>query len=520
MSAKQDTTTEDGNEEYRSLNVSRRGLMRRGAAAGTAVTVAGAGAHHTGVEPIEEAEAVAPLVAYGAAAAAGAAIGFLAGRVSDDVFSDGESVKEEDVLASTAEKTWGEIRARAKEISATEETVMTTLENQVASSKTVAYSEAKKRAVELMNNDATKANTKTAAVEEVDKHYSNIQLNLAEHASLQNLKAKRMMETADAEIVPNIDDVSAVKDLFSFSVGSDSAGVDLDYHGLKEVSTVVADTFNQDSFANTLLGYPASTKISSTDDHPEILVKPLPSNSGQSIAVFDSKRHADLFDTIESQHSAVVADVENLIDNIYSEYTSGDIDDSDLIGGTDLIADAPDDSLGGSSADLAALGIDGALDNQMIIELKDAGTRVKGTLFNDADLTLETGTVYDPSNLSGNIWLAYEDSDGDSGTLQLQQKFEVIEAKNLNGEDVEQIGFEETNPSDQTDQNIDELRNELKQLKEINEKLRKQQEEDIAELADSGGGGGFFGGGFDMPAWLPALGVGGVVVWYLSNQGD
>lgn len=502
------TDQPDDPEESYQFNISRRRLLQgTGAAAGTAV---GVGAMNT--YAVEEADALAPLIAIGAGAIAGAAITYVAGEVIDYV--TGPDVGEGAYSELTAEELHTQIRADGIEMKATDNTVATTIENQLNNAQNIAYSNAKKEAILQFELGNTEQDAIDAAKQAVTSHYVTIQSNVVEHFGLQNAKINRMFDALnnDATLSPS--------NVFTFT--GDGGGNRGTYFWGDDVNKKTANIGLLDSstysigylhnegtydYGNSEFGQNRidNPRIQDNDtySYSNLVVKPV--DGGSKEMVQDAWRWNDIWESIKTQDSTVKSEIETFVTNVKPEYDAGNIDTTDLVSAADISQDAADnEGFAYAAADLANLGIAGS-NQAMRIELHGAGLTVTGTLYlPNADTTLNVGERYNASDFTL-IYLAYEytadqiegaESDG-SDFIELEQEFTVLEAKNIDGSSTDTLTFSETNQQT-TVTDAATVNDQLDQLAAT--RLRIQEQQKAAAFGDDGGGGddalGFsFGGG-------------------------
>lgn len=456
-----------------SRRIGRRNYMRAMVGGATAV-----GAGSVGVTlGSSDARAVLPAIGVGAAVATGAAAGYFMREVQDYV-TGVDSSKTYDQLS--ASELHADIREDGLAMKAANDTVLTTFENLLVNSKNAALSNAKYAAVEQMNLGNTESEVTTKAHKEVDKFFVKHQKNLANHASTQ------------VAVYGNWQ--SAINNITNLSISD----VFVDNGGSINISDVTISLLDGTNFSTNRLENPADGVTYSpmrvvpsqydlgTDD--TLRVKPV--STGSQEVVFDSPRFASVWADVQNQHSTVKSEIGTWITNVYPSYKAGDIQLSDLVNASDIANKAPDEQgYSYAGADLALLGIDGA-DHKYKIDLKSDEQIVTGTIYAKGRTeSLQISTVYSPGDISGTVWLAYESSDGEGGTVSdliaLEQDFEILSGIDGNGEEVSEVTFSETNQQT-TNTDIQKIQEELQQLQDLQTKLEEQQRQEVT----SGGGGG------------------------------
>jgi hypothetical protein len=381
--------------------------------------------------------------------------------------------------------------ARASLISMREanKTVLTTMSNLLANSQNAAFADAKYAAVEAMNLGKTKADVKAAAVPKVDTFFATQQKNLFNHFSVQAQTWVNIINSL--EDTPNIgwDDV--------FIHPADGRNVDdgrpNDMGGKCQLATNSVTLVDGNDFTYNIAqwnyqnsgGYSKDSAVKPGGDP----IKAFPVNTGSQTVVLDGPKWTSVRDSITSNHSNVVSEIETWIDGVYDSYNQGDIQLSELVDASTIADKAPDEQgYSYAGADLALMGLEGA-DHAYSIELMESGEVVQGTIYAQSRTDpLELGTVYSPGSISGTVWLAYETTDDSGNTVSdlvaLEQNFQVLDGKNSEGESVTEVTFSPKNQQT-TDTNVTNVTKELQQLQELQDELRKQQQQEVS----SGGGG-------------------------------
>jgi hypothetical protein len=460
-----------------SRRIGRRNYMRAMVGGATAV-----GAGSVGVTlGSSDARAVLPAIGVGAAIATGAAAGYLMNEVQDYVTGpDVDSSRYTDLAED-------QFRASAREdmieMQYYDDQVLTQVNNLLSNAPNASYSDAKYAAIEQMNMGNTESDATSAATDAVDKFYSVQLTNVLEHWNVQFTKHNAISTTADTNSY-NMDKVNIFYD-----PGADATGTAWGSPGNNE-TTQSYSLPNGSSIA-------VKTKISGTSNYD---FTPLSTGGRAELWVVndsisrtdlatDSDQYADIVTKIENQHSTVKSEIQTWVSNVYPSYTSGDISLEDMISASDLADKAPNEQgFSYAGADLALLGIEGA-DHRYKIDLKTDEQIVTGTIYAEGRTeSLDIGTVYSPSSISGTVWLAYETSDGEGGTVSdligLQQDFEILSGIDQNGEEVNEVTFSGTNQQT-IDTDIQKMQKQLQQIQDLQNKLEEQQQQEVT----SGGGG-------------------------------
>lgn len=506
-------------------SMDRRALLRRGAAAGTAGSMAYAGADYADLEPVGEADALVISGTAIAGLATAAAIGYLGAKALDP--ETGPGVNSDDYEGKEAKTRWGDMRQQAVNINATDNTVMQSINNNLNVSRNAAWREAKTEAIDRMNNEASKSYTKSKAVKAVDDYYTTVQKNLAEHIAIQNQKLITMVDTNWQFIADNL----SSSDIFRLTETVDGSTYSLsDFYAsgsdpgsnvaTRSQTLIDGSTYDWQCFEAL---YPSDPNISKDDNNiagsdtdnyngtwDRLSINPVPGESGSNEELFNMNRWWSTWYRLEQLHSDVVSNIETWVENVYPKYDSGELDSADLVNPTDIANSASGDNYAAAAASLASLGIKGGVNDSMTIKLHEADKTVKGTIFAENDKTLETGVKYNPGDVAATVWLAYQTEDGESSNLaRIQQPFTIVSAEDADtGEDLEKIEFEDTEPVKETDQSIQDIKDQNEKYRKIINQLQKQEQQAATSspFGFSFGNGGSSGllilGGVGVAAYL------------------
>lgn len=482
--SKADTHTQS---DYR--RIGRRNFIRASIGTAAAVGTGGLGLRYGS----RDAEAIAPAVAVGVAVAGGMAAGYLTRYIADKYTGNDVDAAKYDAL--TASETHAEIIEDAKTMAYSNDQVLTNMSNLLNLSQNAAFSDAKKAAFEQWNLGNGETAGTDAGVAKINDFYAVQQENVLEHLTFQAVKFDNMYRDAEAKSIREIflvynDDGKtgwALHDQYSDRWGTDAQSVTLangtsynfETHNFRyDQGGSVSDTH-----------FPINSSTANLTNATGIYLSP--SGSGSDVKLYDHTPFYDVWTEISNQLSTVTSEFQTWATNVYSAYSSGDIDLTDAISASDLANEAStQEGFAYAGASLALMGVEGAPYKTQVY-LYDDDTTVTGTIYIPGySKTLSAGVKYSPSQFTNTVYLAYEYTDAE-GALQstlvvLEQPFEITEAIDKDGNNVETLEFETRNQQTTTT-DIQELQNEINRLNELQTELQEEQD---AVIASSGGGGG------------------------------
>jgi len=511
--------------------MNRRTLIKTVGAVGTA-GVLGKRAPQR-YQPVGQARAAVPLVAIGLAAG-GAAVGYLAKKAADKYLGDEGNYSGytgSDALIS-------DIWAGSLNMTSANERVMTTINNNVSTSKAVGLAKGKAAIVEAMNAGASNSEAQTAANDAVKEYYSVIQENVLTHAKSQLAQGKHYYDELVAHSDTGPRDAGKYVGRYSGTFGdlhgyqddshlTDSAHSDYQFGSMRESQidwnnpttptvtlldgTTTVDfpeyEFTDGSY-NWVIEAPTLTPSSDKSNWGYIgMADP---DSSEYTWYYHEHRYDETMTNIKTEYDDVNTTLSGFADDVYSQWEAGEIPTEDLVdpitAATELEQDY--DGMQGQGAFAAMLGIPTSADQTVYIELLDSEVNIWADFYTEHVPTdaqgnetgFETDTTYSPSTWSEPLFIAYErtayyDSDGnevnesewdsETGTsetvsdfTEIEQDFVIQQIETPNGETVE--SFQTKSRNVQT-ADVAALEEELAQVREA--QLALQEE------AQSGAGG-------------------------------
>lgn len=469
-------------------NTTRRGFVRLGLGA-TAAAAAGIGAGSS------------PATAQVLQTTGGGTnpVSYLTGRLKDHFGFLGDSSSYD---KTAAESFYLQARQDHTFIRESNLQVLTSVQNLSQNASQVAYQEARVAALQALNNGNTPTEAISAGQQAVTDYIIPNQKNLVDRFSTAATHIEMIYNRAqDSSVVDPADLWDGING-FPTNSYTLADGSTYDYIGIDKSS--------------------AGEKLQGTINTVLLLGNvPYTSESYDDIGAMRATKFQSVLSSLETAHSEAQSNISKFINGIKDKYNAGDISTEDLTQPSDFYGMASEDSENPyAAADLAGLGLEVNQTSSVIIKLLDTDEQIEGSVYlskSPIGKSLTVGNVYDPSlsrttDTDGNYTdsesdyagdssdpypidgLAYIAYNTDSGSTydQIQQPFEVVNAFNEDGEELQNVGYEPSKGQQTTTTDIDELREELQAM---NEEIIRLEEE-RRELA-TGGGGGIFGGSGD-----------------------
>jgi len=429
--------------------------------------------------------------------AASDAISYLTGSLDDLNPFTGPNVDENTYDGLEAEEKHTRIYQDLIELGLFDSEVFTSVKNLLDFAPNKLYADAKFAALEAREQGKTLEEAKAAARDEINAQLTKSQKNILNHWKVQRAKVWQIAQDVRSTDGLSEDELFAVKDPDS---------VDNDFRDFERFDS-------QDDDSTTLLD-------GSTYDYKTLDVvyqddgsgfsfefRPLSSQgggmefkapgSGERAEFLNVALYSDVWNEINDTAESIKNEIVRLLNNAWEKLNESEYDINNLVSGTDLVGLASDNpkSFAAASADLATLNIP-VSDPKLTLELPEAndgeGVTYEGALSvtGATDLELDVGQTYDPGNLPGIVYFAYnyqsEETDDLRGSKTiLRQPFTITEAVDPEtGDEVESVTFSETNQQT-TDADVESLVEEIRRLAERQREIQEEQREEVT-------GGGFF----------------------------
>lgn len=227
-----------------------------------------------------------------------------------------------------------------------------------------------------------------------------------------------------------------------------------------------------------------------------------PTSDYSKVRFASFERMNSLFSEIESQNTNVQNDMDMLVNNTYSSYQSGEINNSDLM---DPYVLSTQYSAGNSrqawvASQLTLLGTNSPENLDQIgtfnVTNEDTGQSYRGVLFsqeNPASGSFENGTTYNAADINGTQYISTSDQ-----LVELTGNFTVTKITNFRGERIQNATIEDT---DYQTNNVTELKQQYEDLQQKYAEIEARQK----NLQGSAGGGLLAGSSSSLVIGLVAV---------------
>lgn len=399
--------------------ISRRTFVK-GAGAATGAAIVGGGSVSLDNGPVQDSEAIAPLVFAGAVGLS-AAVGW-ALRETEAVGSDpppeGLTL---DALKADIKQTVQARKSNNKSTFVDNNNIAEGIGNS-------AYTNAKIAAIEKLNQGETKANVKTAGTEAIRSRELTVKKNLLKSWEESVNEFKSILSKAEQH--PNY--TANASTIYTYDDGDSSST----FYPTIEAPTSREITPEGDTFDLQAIYHKDEGGTSYRWDGTGVRTSGSWSNESITIEGIEYLRGADwgsVYNPIDTAFTDVRNGITLWVDNIYSQVQSGEIEISDLLTPREQ-ANLKSDGSGypQAVADLIALNVPMDLERKMTITTtpNQETITISGTLGATDQPTIKSGNTYTPSNLSGDLYFTYDVADGtgtwteyqtaiDGGTLTL-----------------------------------------------------------------------------------------------------
>ena len=376
--------------------MNRRNFMRL-TAAGVGTAAAGAGADRMGLEPVGEAEAIAPIVLVGGAVAASAVSGW--------------ALREFEVIGKDDPPEGLTVSALEDRVAQTVKTRKSTNASTFVDNRNIItsglphtlYSEGKMAAIDALNNQKTQSEVQTAAINAYKDYLTTIETNLLKSWNESVLE----LDSLRTALADHPD--TAVGNVLAYK--NDNGVLDSyapEAYTTTQVTLTDGSTFDLHQ-VNANGGSQQWTPLSDSSD----------GDAGvglvneTSVSYLEHTKWNGVWSDIQSVGTDVNNGLITCVENIYSSVQSGDIDTSGLLTSRELAAMDSGDETAYNQAirDLMALNVASAPSTEVTIELSSVGATLTGKLAITGESTVSTGSI-DPTADSNSYYFTYDISEG------------------------------------------------------------------------------------------------------------
>lgn len=432
--------------------ITRRGVMRATAVGiGASATVAVGVSHPRGF--VGDSEAALPVVA--------AVIG---GVVVTDWALREAGVRGADVPAEglTAGALQQQIYQTATARKSTNASTIVDNGNILDGVKHTSYIEGKIAAIEQLNAGATESEVLSAATDAVDNYQTTVKKNLLKswNESLRELDGL-------LSLVQSHPDLNLLPDMLPTSRDSGTVyGQNTTVGDIGSIGSIESDLTLPDGTSFTLLTFEITVQGHESES---LSFDPTQQNGGGSgwevpvdeftwttasgnVTYLSYSEWSAIYSSMESTFSEVSDGISLWVSEVYGAVQSGDIEISDLVTPRERAAMmAEDEGTSQAIADLIALNVPVDLEREATITIDDTGATLRGTfgLTDSSDGPIETGTTYDPSTFSGDVFFTADMSllEGDWTAIQTSVDGGTI---TITAEPYESTAIEVTTTADET----------------------------------------------------------------------
>ncbi|MFY4815494.1 twin-arginine translocation signal domain-containing protein [Haloarcula sp. AONF1] len=407
MSSKNDVpakrTTDDGPADGPALDDDCSGSLRdRRVGRRTFVKglgVAGATAAGLSYEngPVQESEAIVPLVGYAVGAAAISAIGGM---------GLGWSLREYEIIGSDppAEGLTGDVLLQqvyqtVKTRASTNGSTITDNQNILDGVEHTAYTDAKVAAIEELNAGSTESAVLDAATSAIDSYESTVKRNFLKTWNESMRELHNMTRLANDH--PDVTMYQAFH--FSFD---DSTHPNPPAQTTRDITLPDGTTFTLERYDWGISDHEALFDPITRDTNgntEEVTVK----YDGDTIVYLDRTVWMPIYTEMDTVFQNVRNGISTWVTSVYGDVQSGSIEISDLVTPRERATMmSEDEGTSQAIADLIALNVPVDLEREATITIDDTGATLSGTfgLTDETDGPIETGTQYDPSTFAGTVY--------------------------------------------------------------------------------------------------------------------
>jgi len=423
-------------------DLDHEGMNRRQFLGRVGAGTLGAGAAYYGGSqyagsPVQNGQAVLPLVAVGLAAGA---------------VTLGWALREYEVIGSDppAEgQTPGSLKQQVYQTALTRKSTNASsiIDNQhiLDGVKHTAYVDAKVSAIEQLNAGVSEDEVQTAAQSAVSAYLTTVQSNLLKtwNESVRELYDRLSALQSHPDVSPGaVLDSDAVTrgELYTHSFrefkDKQTRDITLFDGSTFQLESVKARLHNESGGGGYYVEADPLNMVWSNGDEGVNFNVIVSNPDGGNVIYLDGATWTGIHDDVSTVHDNVLNGISTWVTNVYGGVQSGDIDISDLVTPRERAAMMSEgEGTSQAIADLIALNIPVNLEREATITINDTGATLPGTfgLTDSSDGPIESGTTYEPSAFAGDIyftadmslvsgdWTAYE-TGLDGGTITITEE--------------------------------------------------------------------------------------------------
>lgn len=433
-----------------------------------------------------------------------------------------------DTSQTDAQQTKLDLYMAAQNQNASRVNYQDTMDNYLQDTETQALIIGKNAYIRALNNGTSKSAAKTKAKQAVEDYYAVKQVNLANeykravHAgrywesvtSNESDIQTRYVHWARYNPAGSYNDAGDENHVYSYDVGNTS--VTLLNNTAMTVPKVGFRTYDSSGGRTNHIQREALTKTPRMNDAADNNVYFYGfgvdgyDSDASPVEVWNSQRSASQWTEINQQAESVKSQIDTVVENTYSQYQAGEINNSDLVDPYVLATEhSPGDEFQGwAAAQLTLMGTNSPETFDKLGHMKistESGQTYKGVLFsqeNPQSGQFEVNQTYNPAEINGTQYVVTSDR-----MQELTENFTVEEMQSTDGEEVKNVTIEKTTYKTTN----------VTELKEMYEDLAYQRAQIEAREQSIATGGGLVSGS-SSNLLLIAAAVGAVFV--LSQRGN
>jgi len=261
-----------------------------------------------------------------------------------------------------------------------------------------AYTEAKIAAIEELNAGSSESAVLDAATSAANSYFATVESNLL----------KSFNESAD-----ELQSLYNALESHSDTAGSElylrrpSSGGDVNDISTSDQSITLSDGSSATARRITV-GWSSTDfwyQVDSSEGDTDVSIEA--SYDGSTVTYLNNVAWNDIWDQIQTVQTNVSDGISTWVTTIYSDVQSGEIEISDLVTPRERAAMMADgEGTSQAIADLVALNMPVDPDREATITIGDTGATLRGTfgLSDSSDGPIESGTTYDPSTFTGDVY--------------------------------------------------------------------------------------------------------------------
>lgn len=383
------------------------------------------------------------------------------------------------------------------------------LQEQVNLSYGIGTGAAKTSIVQSLNNGYSEAEAGNNATREINRFWSELQLKMYKYHKKQVVKANGTLSTL--EEASNIDPENVFN--ADFSTGFDSWNVKRQNVTLFNGTTIQSYGLEMSGCCSSSSQYTETISPASLENYGDgQVLTAVDVNGNETVDVLGTGKIQDSYSSLKDARQRALDNVNTMTSEIYSNYDTGEISLSEVMGPLEAIKTAGTnyESTGYYGYASQSLEMAGIATNETFayrLRYDNAGVEEKeawGQLFVDSEnlTTLKVNETYDASGKK--VTFVHETENGKAVETDLNGTFTVLELKNtdtgesINETTLQEVGF-------YADADVSELE---KQVQRIIENQK--------DIQASGLGGLDVGGQLDnlTPDWMPTWAAGGLIVLF------